>query len=71
MIETAQTGDSPFCDHLIKPSEMPGCKDLGAIILKTTFEVHELARDEIIEQSKCRIIGLRPEQSSPIIRMIG
>ncbi|KAI5081878.1 hypothetical protein GOP47_0001621 [Adiantum capillus-veneris] len=69
MIETA--AEASLCDHAAKSSQLPSCKDLGAKILRTTFEVHELARDEIIEQSKCRIIGLKPEQSLPIIRMVG
>ncbi|KAJ6889818.1 Fanconi anemia group I protein [Populus alba x Populus x berolinensis] len=40
-------------------------------MLKTLFEVHEMARNEIIEQSKSRILSLKPEKNIPIIRLLG
>ncbi|MCO5611926.1 hypothetical protein L7F22_066185 [Adiantum nelumboides] len=45
LIETA--ADASLCDHAYKSSQLPSCKDLGAKILRTTFEVHALARDEV------------------------
>ncbi|KAG6544322.1 hypothetical protein Mapa_014156 [Marchantia paleacea] len=45
-------------------------QELGIRVLTAAFEVHEMARDEIIEQCKCRILGLRPQHSAPIIRVI-
>ncbi|KAK8681021.1 hypothetical protein V6N13_053428 [Hibiscus sabdariffa] len=49
-------------------------EDLGIQILKTLFEVHDMARNEdlsqIIEQIKFRILSLKPEQSRPIIGLL-
>ncbi|KAK9288581.1 hypothetical protein L1049_017040 [Liquidambar formosana] len=48
-----------------------GIEELGVQMLKTLFEVHDMARNEIIEQCKFRILSLKPEQSMPIIRLLG
>ncbi|XP_031386408.1 Fanconi anemia group I protein isoform X1 [Punica granatum] len=48
-----------------------GIEELGVQILKTMFEVHDMARSEIIEQCKFRILSMRPRQSMPIIRLLG
>uniref|UniRef100_A0A2N9H7A5 Fanconi anemia group I protein n=1 Tax=Fagus sylvatica TaxID=28930 RepID=A0A2N9H7A5_FAGSY len=48
-----------------------GIEDLGIQMLKILFEVHDMARNEIIEQCKFRILSLKPEQSMPIIRLLG
>ncbi|CAK7333380.1 unnamed protein product [Dovyalis caffra] len=48
-----------------------GIEELSIQMLKTLFEVHEMARNEIIEQSKFRILSLKPEQNIPIIRLLG
>ncbi|KAL3577547.1 hypothetical protein D5086_019051 [Populus alba] len=48
-----------------------GIEELSIQMLKTLFEVHEMARNEIIEQSKCRILSLKPEKNMPIIRLLG
>ncbi|XP_058083253.1 uncharacterized protein LOC131231163 isoform X2 [Magnolia sinica] len=47
-----------------------GTGELGIQILKTLFEVHDMARNEIIEQCKFRILSLKPQQTMPIIRLI-
>ncbi|OMO50743.1 Fanconi anemia group I-like protein [Corchorus olitorius] len=47
-----------------------GNEELGIQMLKTLFEVHDMARNEIIEQIKFRILSLKPEQSKPIIRLL-
>ncbi|KAH7446644.1 hypothetical protein KP509_01G066800 [Ceratopteris richardii] len=71
MVEASQSGDPVHADTTVKPIQSSGCKDLGAMVLQTTFEVHELARHEIVEQSKSRILQLKHEQSTTIVRMIG
>ncbi|KAK9059162.1 hypothetical protein SSX86_021781 [Deinandra increscens subsp. villosa] len=48
-----------------------GSQELGIQMLKSLFEVHDMARNEIIEQCKFRILSLKPEQSSSIIRFLG
>ncbi|KAF3456246.1 hypothetical protein FNV43_RR00896 [Rhamnella rubrinervis] len=48
-----------------------GIEDLGIQMLKTLFAVHDMARNEIIEQCKFRILSLKPEQSIAIIRLLG
>ncbi|KAJ6323432.1 hypothetical protein OIU76_010859 [Salix suchowensis] len=48
-----------------------GIEELSIQMLKTLFEVHEMARNEIIEQSKFRILSLKPEKNIPIIRLLG
>eukprot|EP01018_Ginkgo_biloba_P027856 Gb_08990 [translate_table: standard] len=60
----ASAVDPVNCDGLV------GSKELGIQALRTAFEIHEMARNEIIEQSKFRIISLKPQQSSPVIRLL-
>lgn len=48
-----------------------GSQELGIQILQRLFEVHDMARNEIIEQCKFRILSLKPEQSLVIIRLLG
>ncbi|KAH9765890.1 Fanconi anemia group I-like protein [Citrus sinensis] len=48
-----------------------GIEKLGIQILKTLFEVHDMARSEIVEQCKFRVLSLKPEQSMSVIRLIG
>ncbi|KAI3691576.1 hypothetical protein L6452_31372 [Arctium lappa] len=48
-----------------------GSQELGIQILQRLFEVHDMARNEIIEQCKFRILSLKPEQSLAIIRLLG
>ncbi|CAH1453879.1 unnamed protein product [Lactuca virosa] len=48
-----------------------GSQELGIQMLKSLFEVHDMARNEIIEQCKFRILSLKPEQSLAIIRLLG
>ncbi|XWS14102.1 hypothetical protein CRYUN_Cryun36dG0094200 [Craigia yunnanensis] len=47
-----------------------GIEELGIQMLKTLFEVHDMARNEIIGQIKFRILSLKPELSRPIIRLL-
>ncbi|XP_022029770.1 Fanconi anemia group I protein isoform X2 [Helianthus annuus] len=48
-----------------------GSQELGLQMLKSLFEVHDMARNEIIEQCKFRILSLKPEQSVAIVRLLG
>ncbi|KAJ0034471.1 hypothetical protein Pint_24485 [Pistacia integerrima] len=48
-----------------------GIEELGIQILKTLFEVHDMARNEIIKQCKFLVLSLKPTQSMLIIRLIG
>lgn len=40
-------------------------------MLKSLFETHEMARTEIIEQCKFRILSAKPQQSAPVLRLLG
>ncbi|XVF66198.1 hypothetical protein PTKIN_Ptkin10aG0016300 [Pterospermum kingtungense] len=59
------------CKELCNSNGLLGIEELGIQMLKTLFEVHDMARNEIIEQIKCRILSLKPELSRPIIRLLG
>ncbi|KAL4273754.1 hypothetical protein GQ457_13G015030 [Hibiscus cannabinus] len=62
------------CKVLGNSNGLLSIEDLGIQILKTLFEVHDMARNEdlsqIIEQIKFRILSLKPEQSRPIIGLL-
>ncbi|KAL5541884.1 hypothetical protein UlMin_009594 [Ulmus minor] len=58
------------CKELSHSNGLLGMEDLATQMLKTLFEVHEMARNEIIEQCKFRILSLKPEQSMAIIRLL-
>ncbi|XP_050217194.1 uncharacterized protein LOC126668035 [Mercurialis annua] len=51
-------------------SGLMGAEALSIQMLKTLFEVHDMARNEIIEQCKFRILSSKPELSRPIIRLL-
>ncbi|KAL6648185.1 hypothetical protein ACP70R_012409 [Stipagrostis hirtigluma subsp. patula] len=44
---------------------------MGLNMLKSMFEIHEMARTKIIEQCKFRILSAKPHQSSPVLRLLG
>nr|GMD38038.1 Fanconi anemia group I protein [Ipomoea batatas] len=46
-----------------------GPEELGTQVLRSLFEVHDMARNEIIEQCKLRVLSLKPEQGLPIALM--
>ncbi|VFQ94694.1 unnamed protein product [Cuscuta campestris] len=48
-----------------------GPEELGTAMLRSIFEVHDMARNEIIEQCKLRILSLNPEQGLLIVRLLG
>ncbi|KAK2645650.1 hypothetical protein Ddye_020845 [Dipteronia dyeriana] len=68
LLESVEEGNlKEQCDS----NGLLGIEELGIQILETLFEVHDMARNEIIEQCKFRILSLKPEQSLSIIRLIG
>ncbi|XP_022760595.1 Fanconi anemia group I protein [Durio zibethinus] len=58
------------CKELCSSNGLLGIEELGIQMLKTLFEVHDMARNEIIDQIKFRILSLKPELSQPIIRLL-
>ncbi|CAA7058843.1 unnamed protein product [Microthlaspi erraticum] len=48
-----------------------GIEKLSIKILGTLFEVHDMTRNEIIEQCKFRILSLKCAKSKPIVRLLG
>ncbi|CAL4922562.1 unnamed protein product [Urochloa decumbens] len=45
--------------------------EIGINMLNSLFEIHEMARNEIIEQCKFRILSAKPQQSAPVLRLLG
>ncbi|KAA8548947.1 hypothetical protein F0562_000631 [Nyssa sinensis] len=68
LLESVEEGN---CKELFKSDGLMGAEELGIQMLKTLFEVHEMARNEIIEQCKFRILSSKSEQSLPIVRLLG
>ncbi|KAK1380281.1 Fanconi anemia group I protein [Heracleum sosnowskyi] len=56
--------------ELCKSHGLMGSQKLGMQMLKSLFEVHDMARSEIIEQCKFRILSAKPDQSLAIIRLL-
>ncbi|XP_062211217.1 uncharacterized protein LOC133912481 [Phragmites australis] len=46
-------------------------EDIGVNMLNSLFEIHEMARTEIIEQCKFWILSAKPQQSAPVLRLLG
>ncbi|CAN4106242.1 unnamed protein product [Withania somnifera] len=67
LLEGIEEGSKTFD----KSDDVMGPDELGTEVLKSLFEVHDMARNEIIEQSKLRILSLKPEQGFPVIRLLG
>ncbi|XP_062107746.1 uncharacterized protein LOC133818728 isoform X3 [Humulus lupulus] len=59
------------CKDLCHSNGLLGMEGLASEMLKTLFEVQDIARNEIIEQCKFRILSLKPEQSAAITRLLG
>ncbi|PON88352.1 Fanconi anemia group I protein [Trema orientale] len=59
------------CKELCHSNGLLGMEDLAFQMLKTLFEVHDMARNEIVEQCKFRILSLKSERSVAIIRLLG
>ncbi|XP_057957699.1 uncharacterized protein LOC131150775 isoform X2 [Malania oleifera] len=68
VLESSEEGNHK---ELYKSDGLMGIEELGIQMLKTLFEVHDMARNEIIEQCKFRILSLKPEHSMPIIKLLG
>lgn len=67
LLESAQLGNQKkFCY-----SDGSSCiEELAIQMLKNLFEAHDMARSEIIEQSKVLILSMKPEQSMSIVRLL-
>uniref|UniRef100_A0A0E0KDJ4 Fanconi anemia group I protein n=1 Tax=Oryza punctata TaxID=4537 RepID=A0A0E0KDJ4_ORYPU len=46
-------------------------EEVGVDMLKSLFDIHGMARTEIIEQCKFRILSAKPSRSLPVIRLLG
>uniref|UniRef100_J3LNM5 FANCI solenoid 4 domain-containing protein n=2 Tax=Oryza brachyantha TaxID=4533 RepID=J3LNM5_ORYBR len=46
-------------------------EEVGVNMVKSLFEIHGMARTEIIEQCKFRILSAKPSQTVPVIRLLG
>ncbi|KAL0376430.1 UNVERIFIED_CONTAM: Fanconi anemia group I protein [Sesamum calycinum] len=57
--------------EISKSDGLMGMEELGMQVLKCLFEVHDMSRNEIIEQCKFRVLSLKPEQCFPITRLLG
>ncbi|KAI8012435.1 hypothetical protein LOK49_LG06G03291 [Camellia lanceoleosa] len=68
LLESLEEGSSK---ELGKSDRVMGIEEFGIQMLQTLFEVHDMARNEIIEQCKFRVLSLKPEQGLPIIRLLG
>ncbi|KAL8105360.1 uncharacterized protein LOC141676526 [Apium graveolens] len=55
---------------LCKSHGLMGSQKVGMQMLRCLFEVHDMARNEIIEQCKFRILSAKPDQSLAIIRLL-
>ncbi|KAL7144432.1 hypothetical protein ABFS83_07G012200 [Erythranthe nasuta] len=56
--------------EISKSDGLMGTEELGAQVLKCLFEVHDMSRNEIIEQSKLHVLSLKPERCFPILRLL-
>ncbi|KAI3896837.1 hypothetical protein MKX03_028343 [Papaver bracteatum] len=50
--------------------DLMGIEELGIHVLKILFDVYEMARNEIVEQCKYRILSTKHQQSLPIIKLL-
>ncbi|KAL0457426.1 UNVERIFIED_CONTAM: Fanconi anemia group I protein [Sesamum latifolium] len=57
--------------EISKSDGLMGTEELGMQVLKCLFEVHDMSRNEIIEQCKFRVLSLKPERCFPITRLLG
>ncbi|XP_060197754.1 uncharacterized protein LOC132626781 isoform X1 [Lycium barbarum] len=67
LLEGVEEGSKSF----EKSDDVMGPDKLGTQVLKSLFEVHDMARNEIIEQCKLRILSSKPEKGFPVIRLLG
>ncbi|CAM8915143.1 unnamed protein product [Rhodiola kirilowii] len=65
LLETVDEGSQKTADGVI------GLEELCIQMLNTLFEVHDMARNEVIDQCKFRILSLKPDKSMPILRLLG
>ncbi|CAH9096737.1 unnamed protein product [Cuscuta europaea] len=63
--------EKEICKDFNKIDGIMGPEELFNEVLRSLFEIHDMSRNEIIEQCKLRILSLNPEQGLLIIRLIG
>ncbi|KAL0918554.1 hypothetical protein M5K25_010568 [Dendrobium thyrsiflorum] len=63
--------DGKNCEGSGTSNGLMGCEELGIQMLKTLFDVHEMTRNQMIEQCKFRILSLNHQKSSPVIKLVG
>ncbi|KAI4364453.1 hypothetical protein MLD38_020543 [Melastoma candidum] len=66
LLESAEETSQRRCNGTVS-----GIEELGIQMLQTVFELHEMARSEIIEQSKFRILSMKVELGFLIVRLLG
>ncbi|XP_047311747.1 Fanconi anemia group I protein [Impatiens glandulifera] len=66
LLETVEQGSGK---RMTKSDDL-SVENLGLQVLKTLFEVHDMARNEIIDQCKFRILSLKPEKSLSVLRLL-
>ncbi|OVA13446.1 Fanconi anemia group I protein [Macleaya cordata] len=67
LLESAEDGNSEEGGDF---DGLMGIEELGIQILKILFDVHDMARNEIVEQSKYHILSTKHQQSLPIIKLL-
>ncbi|XP_024007670.1 Fanconi anemia group I protein homolog isoform X2 [Eutrema salsugineum] len=68
LLESVEEGRS---NEFVDSNGVLGIEKLSIQILGTLFEVHDMTRNEIIEQCKFRILSLKCAKSKPIVRLLG
>ncbi|KAI0510346.1 hypothetical protein KFK09_010947 [Dendrobium nobile] len=63
--------DGKNCEGSGISNGLMSCEELGIQMLKTLFDVHEMTRNQMIEQCKFRILSLNHQKSSPVIKLLG
>ncbi|CAN8255542.1 unnamed protein product [Cochlearia groenlandica] len=68
LLESVEEGKS---NEIVYSDDVLGIEKLSIQILGTLFEVHDMTRNEIIEQCKFRILSLKCGKSKQIVRLLG
>ncbi|KAJ4764510.1 Fanconi anemia group I protein [Rhynchospora pubera] len=66
-----ESGDSGLNGEDNPNNGIMGIQELGIQMLKSLFEIHEIARTEVMQQCKYRILSMKPQQSILVIRLLG
>uniref|UniRef100_A0A0E0D0A1 Fanconi anemia group I protein n=1 Tax=Oryza meridionalis TaxID=40149 RepID=A0A0E0D0A1_9ORYZ len=66
-----ESSDSDRKEEVGSNEGVMSTEEVGVNMLKSLFDIHGMARTEIIEQCKFRILSAKPSQSLPVIRLLG